>query len=128
MSEEKREVGELRELFKAIMEFIDSLKKPMKEIMDYVYQQLDGEKIGMEIGKFYNQLIQQGVPKELAEKMTMEYMKARLEVAKNAANITKLFGGGYPKMIMAPRKKGKIKLEFEEKEEEEKKGEGEENK
>ncbi len=92
--EESREPEELRAVFKAITEFIKEIKQPIREIVEYLYKQLDGAKIGEDVANFYKKLIEQGVPKELAEKMTLDYMKTRLQVVADLANISKLLGMG----------------------------------
>ncbi len=89
-----REPEELREVFKAITEFVKEIKEPVKEIAEYLYKQLDGAMIGEDVANFYKKLIEQGVPKELAEKMTLDYMKTRLQVVAELANISKLLGIG----------------------------------
>ncbi len=70
---------ELREIFDAIAGFIKQIKAELKELFMMSFEALNGDKLGEEVAKFYSSLIKKGVPKELAEKMTMEFFHKRLE-------------------------------------------------
>ncbi len=94
---------ELREIFDAIAGFIKQIKTELKELFMVSFEALNGEKLGEEVAKFYNSLIEKGVPKELAEKMTMEFFHKRLEAVPDLGKLLsslKVFGGkkgGTPK-------------------------------
>ncbi len=92
---EGSEAEELREIFDAIAGFIKQIKTELKELFMVSFEALNGEKLGEEVAKFYNSLIEKGVPEELAEKMTMEFFHKRLEAVPDLGKILssiKLFG------------------------------------
>ena len=125
---EGSEAEELREIFDAIAGFIKQIKTELKELFMVSFDALNGEKLGEEVAKFYNSLVEKGVPKELAEKMTTEFFHKRLEAVPDLGKILssiKLFGS-------KKGKQGEIKpgiilnIGEEKKEESEKEEQGEE--
>lgn len=94
-----KDIEELKAVFQAITDFINNLREPIKEFIQYMMQQLDGKRIGEEVGEFYNQLVMKGVPKELAAKMTEDYFRRRMELTvsiKDFLSMTKSFPGIKP--------------------------------
>ena len=87
---ETSEAKELREVFSAISEFIDSIRGPIKEFINMFISALDGRKLGEEVAAFYNQLKQAGVPEKLAEEMTKEFLRKRLELAPDLSKLAEL--------------------------------------
>ena len=75
------EAEEVREILKAVSEFIESLKQPIKEFIDMMMSSLDGQKLGEDVAKFYKELKSSGVPDELAKEMVKEFFRKRLESA-----------------------------------------------
>ncbi len=123
------EAEELREIFDAIAGFIKQIKTELKELFMVSFEALNGEKLGEEVAKFYNSLVEKGVPKELAEKMTMEFFHKRLEAVPDLGKILssiKLFGSKKDKQ--GEIKPGIILNIGEEKKEESEKEEHEEEK
>ncbi len=81
---------ELKEVFDAIADFIKQIKTELKELFMMSFEAINGEKLGEEVAKFYSSLVEKGVPKELAEKMTMEFFHKRLE---SVPDLGKLLSG-----------------------------------
>lgn len=92
---EESEAEELKEILGAVTEFIASLKEPIKELLDTLAQSLDGERLGREVASFYKQLVDSGIPEDMAKEMTKEYFKKRLESAPNLGSIMNMFRGGF---------------------------------
>ncbi|GEM_PF-712760 len=103
--EEERDVEELKEVLSAVTEFIASLKEPIKELLDTMAQSLNGEKLGKEVASFYKQLVESGIPEDMAKEMTKEYFRKRLESAPNLGSIMNMFRGGFkgPAGVMVAR-------------------------
>ncbi len=103
--EEENDAEEIREILGAVTEFIASLKEPIKELLDTLAQSLNGEKLGKEVASFYKQLIDSGIPEDMAKEMTREYFRKRLESAPNIGSIMNMFKGGFkgPTKIMIAR-------------------------
>lgn len=85
---------ELREILGAVTEFIAGLKEPVKELLDTLAQSLNGEKLGREVASFYKQLVDSGIPEDMAKEMTKEYFRKRLESAPNLGSLMEMLGGG----------------------------------
>ncbi len=109
---EGSDTEELREIFTAIADFIKQIKTELKELLMVSYEALSGEKLGEEVSKFYNSLIEKGVPKELAEKMTMEYFHRRLEAVPDIGKILSSFKMLSGKKGVGLPREGGIKLEM----------------
>ncbi len=73
---------DIREVFEGLTNMLIKLKEPMKELIDYVKAETSGEKIGAEVAAFYKNLVDKGVPEDLAREMTKEYLEKRLELFK----------------------------------------------
>ena len=103
--EEENDAEEIREILGAVTEFIASLKEPIKELLDTLAQSLNGEKLGKEVASFYKQLVDSGIPEDMAKEMTREYFRKRLESAPNIGSIMNMFRGGFkgPTKIMIAR-------------------------
>ncbi len=74
---------DIREVFEGLTNMLIKLKEPMKELIDYVKAETSGEKMGAEVAAFYKNLIDKGVPENLAREMTREYLEKRLELFKS---------------------------------------------
>ncbi len=88
---ELSEVEELREVLNAVSEFLANLKQPIKELIETTMSILDGKKLGEEVASFYESLVDKGVPKELAEEMTKEFLKRKLNSIPNIGDFIKSF-------------------------------------
>lgn len=76
---ESDDVRELRGVLQAISSFLRDIMEPVNELLNILINVLDGEKLGREVSAFYNVLLKNGVPEELAKKMTMEFFRQKLE-------------------------------------------------
>ncbi len=79
----------LRDVLSAIADFLREIKEPVRELIDVFLQALDGDRIGRDVAAFYKRLVEAGVPQETAEKLTMEYFRARVE---SVSRIPRLMG------------------------------------
>ncbi len=110
--DEKKDVEELKEVLGAITEFIASLKQPIKELLDTMAQSLNGEKLGKEVASFYKQLVDSGIPEDMAKEMTKEYFRKRLESAPNLGSLMNMLKGGFKgptKVMIADSPKDAVK-------------------
>jgi len=71
---------ELKYIFRAISEFIKDVSTNLKDLIDTMLAPVSGERLGEEIGSFYENLKQSGVPEDLANEMTRRYFEARIAV------------------------------------------------
>lgn len=114
--EKEDDVAELKEILGAVSEFLASLKQPIKELLDTIAQSLSGEKLGREVASFYKQLIESGIPEDMAKEMTKEYFRKRLESAPNLGSLMNMLkppsGGAFKgptKIVVARSPKDAIK-------------------
>ena len=114
MSEEKlpkkhheEEVETLREIFAAISGFLRDIREPLKDLINVLVDALNGEKLGKEVADFYNTLIKNGVPEELAKEMTKEFFNKKLESAPSVGKMLSSFTGMMRKPKIIVRKEGK---------------------
>jgi len=101
MSKES-DVEEVRLIFKAITEFLQSIREPIKDLINTLMSSLEGSKLGEDVGTFYKKLIDSGIPEELAESMTKDYLKHKLESAlgpKAISNLLRGFTGSTKSMV-----------------------------
>ena len=97
--EEKREyvnedVEEVRGILTAISDFIKDIQQPIKELIDTLLEPIKGDKFGKEIAAFYKNLIESGMPEDLAKEMTKEYFEKRTKILDIFSNITEMLKGG----------------------------------
>jgi len=94
--EKKRELSDVEEveaIFKAISDFIASIKGPLKELVDTLMSSLDGSKLGEEVAALYKKLMDSGMPKEMVNEMVKIYFKHKLESAISPKAISEFFKG-----------------------------------
>jgi len=82
-----KDAEEVREILKAVSEFIEGLKEPIKEFLDMMLSSLDGKKLGEEVAKFYRELKESGMPEDMAKDMVKEFFKKRLESAPSLGSL-----------------------------------------
>ncbi len=78
---------EVKEILKAVSEFIGSLKEPIKELLDTMMSSLDGKKLGEEVAKFYSELKESGMPEDMIEEMVRGFFRKKLEAAPNLGSL-----------------------------------------
>lgn len=90
--EDEKDIEELREVLKAVSDFIESLKKPLEELLTMVMEQLKGEALGKDIAEFYKSLIDVGMDKKIVEEMTKSYFDERLKAANVIGTLVESLG------------------------------------
>ncbi len=88
---EREDVEELREVLKAVSDFLMNLKEPIKEFIVLTMNALNGKKLGEEVADFYRSLIEKGVSEKLAEEMTKEFLRRKLSAIPNIGDLVKSF-------------------------------------
>jgi len=100
-TEEERDVEELREVLKAVSEFLKELSPTLKDLIETILGSLRGDALGKEVGVFYRSLIEAGIKEETATKMTEEFLRRKMEMVNVAEILPKL-------SQMAPRKQVEV--------------------
>jgi hypothetical protein len=100
-TEEEREVEELREVLRAVSDFLKELSPTIKELIDTVLGSLRGDALGKEVGMFYKSLIEAGIKEETATKMTEEFLRRKMEMVNVAEILPRL-------SQIAPRKQEEV--------------------
>ncbi|MET1128566.1 MAG: hypothetical protein ABWW70_04545 [Thermoproteota archaeon] len=85
-----REALEVRHILKAVSDFISDIKAPLKDILDTMLAPLSGERLGRDVGSFYKNLRESGVPEEVAIEMTKKYLENRLRAFDIAGKLEQL--------------------------------------
>ena len=80
MSDRGSDVEELRILLSTISDFLSVLAPRIREILDAVFEQFSGEKIGKEVATLYKQLKSSGMDDELVKEMTIKFFDQRTAV------------------------------------------------
>ena len=91
--EVSKDIEELKEVFKAISEFIRDIQKPLSDLIGVVLSFLEGSKVGKDIASFYSQLKEKGLPNELIENLTLRYAESRISLMKTLGELAKYLKG-----------------------------------
>jgi len=78
-SKEERDVEELREVLKAISDFLKELKEPLGDLLKMLAESVSGEKLGKEVSMFYKSLIESGVDQQTAKEWTEKFLNEKLK-------------------------------------------------
>ena len=93
MGEKPRvEIGGAEALVKLVL---DRLEESLRRMVEMNFELLRGERLAREVASFYKGLVEQGVPEELARKLTEKYLERLLSTASPVADIlAAAIGGG----------------------------------
>jgi len=80
LSEQGSGVEELRDVLSTVSDFLSILAPRIREILDAVFEQFSGEKIGREVTALYKQLKSSGMDDELVKEMTIKFFDQRTAV------------------------------------------------
>jgi Arc/MetJ-type ribon-helix-helix transcriptional regulator len=117
-SSDWEDIAELRVVLKSVTEFLDSIVDPLRRLLDVLFSTFDGSKLGKEVGTFYKNLIESGVPEDIAAQLTREYFEKRLSIADIAKLFKEALGKGFGKGIPGFQRitSGNIEIKKEEEE------------
>ena len=74
---------------------LDRLEETLKRMVEANFELLKGERLAREVASFYRGLVEQGVPEELARRLTERYLDRLLATASPLADIlAAAIGGG----------------------------------
>jgi len=111
LSKEERDVEELREVLKAISEFLKELKEPLGDLLKMLTESVSGEKLGKEVSMFYKSLVESGVDPQTAKEWTERFLDEKLKSLPNMS---------FLKDLLSERSWARRREEEEEEEEKEK--------
>jgi len=83
------DVEELRQVLKAISEFLRDLREPLRDLLNAITQALDGGRLGEDVARFYRSLRESGMPEDMAAELTRQYFRERLEAANIAGLVAR---------------------------------------
>ncbi len=83
------DIAKLSVVLDSIVEFIDKLEAPLSKLIKTLLGQLNGEELGREIATFYKQLIDSGMPEDLAAELTRELFKKKTSLGDLLGGILK---------------------------------------
>ncbi len=89
---------------KAAADIMREIRNLVTELVEQAMKALDGAKLGREVGEFYKNLIENGMPEEMARQLTMEFFKQRLEAAPKLSSLIEALA----KEISGPAKNPKL--------------------
>ncbi len=72
------DVKELKEVLNVIAQFLSDIRKPISELLKELMEAFRGDSFGKDVADFYKNLVDGGVPREMAEKLTEKYVDKRL--------------------------------------------------
>ena len=96
---------ELRYIFKAINDFMNSIRGPLKDLVDLLSNLISGERLGKEVGAFYKNLVDNGVPEDQAIEMTRRYFESRIAILESLKELKEILRGG-PKIAFGGKMPG----------------------
>jgi len=73
---------ELKYVLKAISDFLRDIKEPLENILNSAMSLISGDRLGKDVGSFYKNLVESGVPEDMAKEMTKEYFESRIALVK----------------------------------------------
>ncbi|MGC8975801.1 MAG: hypothetical protein ACP5KB_06375 [Thermoprotei archaeon] len=79
MSKEEKDVEELREVLKALSEFLVEIKEPLGDLLKTLIESVSGEKLAKEVSMFYKSLVESGVDPQTAKEWTEKFLNERLK-------------------------------------------------
>ncbi len=94
LDEDLKDIRMLREVFKAISDFVSDIKQPILDLISTIFSSYDGAKLGEDIAQFYRKLVSQGIPDDMAEKMTKEYFARKMESLPSIRSILDFISSG----------------------------------
>lgn len=97
---EKSDAEELREVLKAVSEFLKELSPTLKDLVNAVLGALNGETLGREVGAFYRSLLEAGVKEETATWLAEVFIKRKMELAAQLVQ--------YARQVHVPRKEVEV--------------------
>lgn len=92
-SERSSDVEELREVLKAISEFLTEIREPLENLVKTVIEASSGEKLAKEVAAFYKSLIESGIDQQTAREWTEKFFTQRLESLPSFSFLKDIFGG-----------------------------------
>jgi len=92
MEKSNSDVEELRGILTTISEFLKEIAPQIREILNAIFEQFSGEKVGKDIAAFYKSLVEAGLDKETIKEMTMKYYEERVSIMKMFDRIMENFG------------------------------------
>lgn len=95
--DDEEDIEKLKDLLKAVSDFIADLKKPIEDLLKVVIDQLSGEKLGKDTAMFYKSLVEAGMDSSLVEELTRKYFEGRMEAANALKSLVSSLGGAFGK-------------------------------
>jgi len=83
----QREIYELREVFKAISEFLKEIREPLESLINTFLGSMDGGKLAKDVATFYKALVESGMDEQTAKQWTERYFNERLKLMPNLGEI-----------------------------------------
>ncbi|MEM2207376.1 MAG: hypothetical protein QXG17_01610 [Sulfolobales archaeon] len=85
------DVEELREVLRAISEFLAEIREPLENLIKTVTDAGSGEKLAKEVATFYKSLIESGIDQQTAKEWAEKFFVQRLESIPSLAFLKEIF-------------------------------------
>lgn len=85
-----REGEELKEILDAVANFLKEIKEPLQDLINTVLSAFRGDKLGEEVASFYKNLVDSGVPRDVASKMAESFLEQRMSILDVVGKLSKL--------------------------------------
>jgi predicted PurR-regulated permease PerM len=76
MGGDEEDIEELQKLFSVITGFLGEIGPQIAQTISSILEAYPGDKVGKEVADFYKKLKEEGVPEDLAEKLTEKYFES----------------------------------------------------
>ena len=83
----REELYELREVFKAIADFLRDIREPLESLINAFLSSMDGGRLAKDVATFYKALVESGVDEQTAKQWTERYFNERLKLMPNLGEI-----------------------------------------
>lgn len=81
----------MREVLDVIGEFLSSLTPKIRSLLEVLFEQFSGEKVGRDVAAFYTQIRNSGLDEDAAKEMTFKYFEERTSIIKILNEILSTF-------------------------------------
>jgi len=123
--EEREDVEELREVLKAVSDFLKEIKPSLEDLLKVFVESVSGDKLAKEVSTFYKSLIESGVDPQTAKEWTNKFFEERLKSLPSIKTLTDFLSSGEWRRKSVKEKPSKEGVEIKVGEEEEEKKEEE---
>lgn len=90
---EVSDVVELKEVLKALSEFLKEIREPLEDLLKLIIESSSGEKLAKEVAAFYKSLVESGIDENMARRLTEKFFEERLRALPSLGLLSDIIKG-----------------------------------